>query len=274
MTGYKVEDVHSFLKIKSHWVDHLDAHEDRIGKKMKYFHTDQSGILEYRLNDYGYRSDIDYEDFLFSTSQEDYILGIGCSMTEGIGINVEDTWLEKLGRMLGLTTINFGLTSGTVDYCNYQLTQLYNNQWKDINLPLHVFVLVPPENRWSIINGEEMTFFQGPNFSSVDGDGRLIYKLGNKYDYCVVESEEKKYAEKMLQYSKFDKYNTSQSFILDILQEKYNLFKLNWDYFGVNFPKSKADSMHFDETYHEKIAKEFYKLVWSKNPFLPRINRG
>jgi hypothetical protein len=273
MTGYKVEDVHSFLKIKSHWVDHLDAHEDRIGKKMKYFHTDQSGILEYRLNDYGYRSDIDYEDFLFSSSYEDYILGIGCSMTEGIGINVEDTWLEKLGRMLGLKTINFGLTSGTVDYCNYQLTQLYNNRWNDINLPLHVFVLVPPKNRWSIISGDEMSFFQSWNFDkSVEGDGELMYKLDNKYDYCVVEPEVKKIGEELPE--KFDKYYTSQSFILDVLQEKYNFFKLNWDYFGVDFSMSKADPVHFDETYHEKIAREFYKLVWSKNPFLPRINRG
>ena len=42
----------------------------------------------------------------------------------------------------------------------------------------------------------------------------------------------------------------------------------------MDFSMSKADPIHFDETYHEKIAREFYKLVWSKNPFLPRINRG
>ena len=73
MTGYKVEDVHSFLKIKSHWVDHFDAYEDRIGAKLNRFHTDQSGILEYRLNDYGYRSDIDYEDSVFTQIKVEFL---------------------------------------------------------------------------------------------------------------------------------------------------------------------------------------------------------
>jgi hypothetical protein len=274
MTGYKVEDVHSFIKIKSHWVDHYNQIENRIGIKFTRFHTDQSGTIEYRLNDYGYRSDIDYEDFLFSTSYDDYILGIGDSNTEGIGVNVEDTWLEKLGKMIGVKTVNFGLTSGTVDYCNYQLTQLYNNRWDDINLPLHVFVLVPPKNRWSIISGEEINFFQSWNFEE---SGKLIYQFDNVDlandlpldDCCVVETSSKKMGEEISE--KFGKYYTSQRFIFDILQEKYNFFKLNWDDFGIDFPKSKSDKMHFNEIYHEKIAREFYKLVWSKNPSLPRI---
>ena len=52
-------------------------------------------------------------NFYISTNNEDYILGIGCSNTEGIGVHNEDTWLEKLGRMLGLKTINFGYTHGS-----------------------------------------------------------------------------------------------------------------------------------------------------------------
>ena len=133
MTIYEVEDVQSFLKINGHWCDYCTGSQLRLGKeshkhfverknkKLKTIHTDQSELIEYRFNDFGYRSDNNYNDLLFST--KDYILGIGDSNTEGLGVKNEDTWLEKLGRMIGIRTVNFGLTSGTVDYCNYQLLQ-------------------------------------------------------------------------------------------------------------------------------------------------------
>ena len=50
----------------------------------------------------------------------------------------------------------------------------------------------------------------------------------------------------------------NQVYILNLLKEKHNFFKLDWDEFGLDFPLS-VDGLHFDETYHEKIAKEFYK---------------
>ena len=57
-----------------------------------------------------------------------------------------------------------------------------------------------------------------------------------------------------------NKYYKGELQVLNLLKEKYNFFKFGWEDFGVDFPKS-VDGMHFDETYHEKIAKEFYKLV-------------
>ena len=188
MTIYEVEDVQSFLKINGHWCDYCTGSQLRLGKeshkhfverknkKLKTIHTDQSELIEYRFNDFGYRSDNNYNDLFYSTNSEDYILGIGCSLTEGIGVENENTWLEKLGNMLGVKTVNLGLTSGTVDYCNYQLIQIYQEStltehlrlgkpWKNHNMPIHVFVLAPPDGRFSIINGDEMSFFQDWNFA-------------------------------------------------------------------------------------------------------------
>ena len=104
MTIYEVEDVQSFLKINGHWCDYCTGSQLRLGKeshkhfverknkKLKTIHTDQSELIEYRFNDFGYRSDNNYNDLLFST--KDYILGIGDSNTEGLGIKNEDIWLE------------------------------------------------------------------------------------------------------------------------------------------------------------------------------------
>ena len=59
MTHYEVEEVYSFLKIKSfnggsHYRHGLT---DRVNKTFNKFNSDDTGTIEYRLNDYGYRSD-------------------------------------------------------------------------------------------------------------------------------------------------------------------------------------------------------------------------
>ena len=258
MTIYEVEDVQSFLKINGHWCDYCTGSQLRLGKeshkhfverknkKLKTIHTDQSELIEYRFNDFGYRSDNNYNDLLFST--KDYILGIGDSNTEGLGVKNEDTWLEKLGRMIGIRTVNFGLTSGTVDYCNYQLLQLYLKKDK-INFPRYVFVLTPPTNRFSIINRDKMSFFQDWNFinEDINEQGTLLYN-----GHPIIDRLEEN------QFNRFEKNYENQVYILNLLKEKHNFFKLDWDEFGLDFPLS-VDGLHFDETYHEKIAKEFYK---------------
>ena len=112
MINYQVEDIYSFLKIKSFngGLPHLHELYERVNKTfIKEFNSDISGTIEYRLNDYGYRSDNNYNDLFYSTNSEDYILGIGCSLTEGIGVKNENTWLEKLGNKLGVKTVNLGL---------------------------------------------------------------------------------------------------------------------------------------------------------------------
>jgi len=276
MINYQVEDIYSFLKIKSFngGLPHLHELYERVNKTfIKEFNSDISGTIEYRLNDYGYRSDNNYNDLFYSTNNEDYILGIGCSLTEGIGVKNENTWLEKLGNKLGVKTVNLGLTSGTVDYCNYQLIQLYQEStlteklrlgkpWKNHNMPIHVFVLAPPDGRFSIINGDEMSFFQDWNFAGLDTfepgtQGELVYKEKGEDVATVISSWSNKYGPTNRWNNKYYKGELQ---VLNLLQEKYNFFKFGWEDFGVGFPKS-VDGMHFDETYHEKIAKEFYKLV-------------
>ena len=275
MTSYKVEDIYSFLKLKSFKIydESPTGLEKRINKTFNKFNSDESGTIEYRLNEYGYRSDNNYNDLFYSNKSEDYILGIGCSHTEGIGVENENTWLEKLGNMLSVKTVNLGLTSGTVDYCNYQLIQLYQEYslteqlrlgrpWKNHNMPIHVFVLAPPDGRFSIINGDEMSFFQDWNFAELNTfepgrQGELVYREKDKDVATVISSWSNKYGP-MNRWN--NKYYKGEVQVLNLLQEKYNFFKFGWEDFGVDFTKS-VDGMHFDETYHEKIAKEFYKLV-------------
>jgi len=275
MTHYEVEEVYSFLKIKSFNGGSHYLHElyERVNKTFNKFNSDDSGTIEYRLNDYGYRSDNNYNDLFYSTNSEDYILGIGCSHTEGIGVKNENTWLEKLGKMTGMKTVNLGLTSGTIDYCNYQLIQLYQEAslveelclgkpWKNHNMPIYVFVLAPPSARFSIINSDNITFFQDWNFASEEAwepgrQGELVYREKGEDVETVANTWSDKYGPT----NKWNnRYYKGEVQILNLLQEKYNFFKLDWEEFGKDFPIG-IDGSHYDETYHEKIATEFYKEI-------------
>ena len=56
--------------------------------------------IDYKYNSWGYRTKE------FSELNDDYILVFGCSFTEGIGLNYDDTWASKLGKKLNLDVFN------------------------------------------------------------------------------------------------------------------------------------------------------------------------
>ena len=229
---------------------------ERINKSYMESNTDYSNTIEYRYNDYGYRSDESYEKLL--NGDGDYIACIGCSNTEGIGIEYEKTWPYLLGKKLGLPVMNLGLTSAGIDYCLYQYYSLVHSSF-NIRKPYKIFILQPPYNRFSICNSEEFSFFQDWDFLNeyvTDSNG-LYYKLDDREVQIVKSSNANPHT---IQYSKFSTYHHSQEFLLTALKSyDSKLETLKWDQWGEDWPYS-VDNQHFDDSYQEKIFKEFYKL--------------
>tara|TARA_B100000029_G_scaffold3266_1_gene3979 strand:- start:3350 stop:5338 length:1989 start_codon:yes stop_codon:yes gene_type:complete len=293
MTNYKIEDAYSFFKVLS-TKGNIDADRiDRIGTTTTRLNTDESDTIEYRFNNYGFRSDNDYYDVFYSDNDEDYIIGLGCSHTEGVGVSLEDTWLEKLGKKLGVKTVNLGLSGAGVDYCIYQLIQIYqeksmidnikgnfqdigitSNYWHYHKVPLQVYVLRPPDARLSIITSQEINCFQDGNFAASDvfepgPDGELVLKERGKEIAPVISSWGKEFGP----YNRWNnKYYKGQLQLFNVLQEKYRFANIWWGDYSNEWSKA-ADGMHYDESFHQQIADDFYDMTKGSKVTTKNINR-
>jgi lysophospholipase L1-like esterase len=127
--------------------------------------------FDYRMNSYGHRSkDITELDL------DNYILCVGCSYTEGVGVPVEKRYTDLLANKLNCDLYNMGLGGTGNDVIFYNLVTWFSKiknkpkfvivQWSD---PTR-FVLAGPtisqhgvwdnHNTEFIATGDENTYFQ------------------------------------------------------------------------------------------------------------------
>jgi len=82
---------------------------ERKNKSFKRSGSDNSVQTEYTYNQLGFRG-----DSLPLVGKR--LLAIGCSHTEGIGVNDDETWPYYLSQLLDYSHINFGFTGRSNDY--------------------------------------------------------------------------------------------------------------------------------------------------------------
>jgi hypothetical protein len=80
----------------------------RANKSFKTSGSDDTGVNTYTYNELGYRGD--------SSTKNIDIMSIGCSHTEGIGVNDNETWPSFVAKTLNMTHINMGFTGRYNDY--------------------------------------------------------------------------------------------------------------------------------------------------------------
>ena len=96
--------------------------------------------LEYRYNNYGFRTDDDFN------LKDEGIITLGCSFTEGVGLPIEYTWGYKLSKYLGLKFWNLGQGAMGVHTCFRLLLGIASHvKFKK------VFLLSPPLYRKEFI---------------------------------------------------------------------------------------------------------------------------
>lgn len=132
--------------------------------------------ITYRFNNYGFRTDDDFDI-------ENPSLGnmfLGCSFTDGIGLNIEDVWSYKLNQKLGGTFYNLG-QGGTGLDTQYRLFKA----WAPVLKPKRAFTLGAYEPRREFIKGDialrinswfedSMLFFE--KYLSCDNELIIHYK--------------------------------------------------------------------------------------------------
>lgn len=123
--------------------------QEVIGSKQKFYSTDDSKTFKYNckkfqgkdwqwrdadisysFNSHGYRTKE------FGDVNKDFVLGFGCSYTEGVGLPKEDIWLHQYCEKLGIDYVNLGKASTGMDI------QYYNTLlWRNSKLPLPKLVV-------------------------------------------------------------------------------------------------------------------------------------
>ena len=94
--------------------------------------------IEYRYNEYGFRTD--------DTFEGEGIVCLGCSYTEGVGLPIEYNWGYKLAKHLKTKFFNLGQAALGLDSA-YRLLLGFKDKLKFKN----VFLLVPPPYRYEWI---------------------------------------------------------------------------------------------------------------------------
>lgn len=90
-----------------HGSDQEAAYEENLKSASRCKLLDSNGFtrdnIEYRFNNLGFRSD----DAFDLDSPAEGTMFLGCSFTEGVGLDIEDTWAYKLSQKLGGCFYNF-----------------------------------------------------------------------------------------------------------------------------------------------------------------------
>lgn len=108
---------------------------DRANKSFTKSGSDNSNKNTYTYNELGFRGDSIHEDIELVT--------IGCSHTEGIGVNDNETWSYYLAQNLGVKHINMGFTGRSNDYISRMALEFLGKV-----LPTYVVVMYTyPERR-------------------------------------------------------------------------------------------------------------------------------
>lgn len=100
--------------------------------------------VSYTFNKDGFRS----EEFTYEPS--DSVLFLGCSLTVGIGMTLEETWAYKVASSLGLRRYNLGVGGSGSDMC-FRLAY----HWIPRLRPKYVVMLTPNAARLEILDETE-----------------------------------------------------------------------------------------------------------------------
>jgi hypothetical protein len=106
--------------------------------------------IQYRFNNYGFRSDNDFD----IESPSPGPMFIGCSLTMGIGLNIEDIWSHKVHSMIGGTFYNLG-QGGAGSETSYRLLKA----WVSIVNPTAVYTLGSFEPRRELLSDTSSNWF-------------------------------------------------------------------------------------------------------------------
>jgi len=230
-----------------------DTRKQYLIAKEKYKILYGPNDIEYKFNNKGFRCD-NFEDW---TKHPYRILFAGCSMTEGIGLPLEDTWAKimhkKICKHLKIKIPFWSIAAGGTGLD--EMTR-YLYHYFDLLRPQIIISNLPEINRREFWDPESLVFAPISNQERID-------------TLRLVRDE------------KFIRYQTEKNFaIINLLLEKYNsnfifvTYNPNFDISYMNLSRIKQydmfridrwdyarDGMHAGPSTNKKFADNFFKIA-------------
>lgn len=108
---------------------------ERKNKSYSTSGSDNTGKCTYTYNSLGFRGDE-------PTKEGFKVMSIGCSHTEGVGLNDDETWSHQLCKLINGVDLNFGYGGRSSDYVVRCLLTYY-----DLIKPDLVLIMYPNQDR-------------------------------------------------------------------------------------------------------------------------------
>ena len=105
--------------------------KERINKSFNTIGGDTTGLCTYTYNELGFRGD--------SIHKKGFkIMSIGCSNTEGVGVNDDETWPHQISKLIpNGVDFNLGWVGGSNDYISRALITFYEILKPDLVLIMY-----------------------------------------------------------------------------------------------------------------------------------------
>lgn len=124
----------------------------------------RSKTITYSYNNYGHRClDIEKIDF------DNYLLFLGDSYTEGIGLELETTYPFMTSKKLNMSYYNLGLGGTGIDFMYFNLANWISNYPK----PKYISIYWSDQSRW-IKKIKEYFDIKGPSFNSDEEEKNFL----------------------------------------------------------------------------------------------------
>ena len=138
---------------------------DRVNNTYNTSGSDNTGKCTYTYNELGFRGD--------TPSKNGFkVMSIGCSITEGVGVNDFETWPHQLCKLIpNAVDLNFGCGGRSNDYISRCLLSFYEYVQPDLVLIMYT---EPHRREFYTSDGGIEPFYYNPwGYFSEDDNGKL-----------------------------------------------------------------------------------------------------
>jgi hypothetical protein len=129
------------------------------------------GTVEFKYNSYGYRTND------FNKELKNYIVIAGCSLTEGHGLHLEQTWGKKLEKNLNTPVFNLAKGGANAEFVSQNLINWVNSKF---NKPTTIIAQWPNPHRATHWNKQLAQFVLN---QTADDLYKLKIKYGEEHFY-------------------------------------------------------------------------------------------
>jgi len=140
---------------------------ERVNQTYKTCGSDSTNLCTYTYNELGFRGDSIYKEGF-------KVMSIGCSLTEGVGVNDNETWPAQFSKLIpNVVNMNFGISGRSNDFISRCLISYYDLIKPDLVLIMYTY---PHRKEFYTNDGGIEPFIPGLKWGYMEetNDGKVI----------------------------------------------------------------------------------------------------